>query len=318
MPKGMDVTYPAPSTILTDWKSISAALEKVVAELAFLTTQFAFINSRITKLESAIATHTPPASVSPVRQQHLLNFFLHFSFGVLSLNDTHLTSSNAKFIFNNEHSQYNFRSYWTCSSSFHPNDGVGLLLRNPLHKHVQTIDSWHGCLLKLDLFFHQTKISIISLYYPPFGSIHQTICNDIIDIIAKLLSWLDHAHSNNYHVVILSDFNIDEVAHFITTLDSSVCFPLAYTPLPNVSASLYDPVLAPITLQEWSGVISSMPNNKASGLSKILYEMLKHLSGEALDFSLLLANTCLSRGEIPADWREAVVYPIPKPHDFNA
>ncbi|CAB4397844.1 unnamed protein product [Rhizophagus irregularis] len=64
MPKGMDVTYPAPSTILTDWKSISAALEKVVAELAFLTTQFAFINSRITKLESAIATHTPPASGS--------------------------------------------------------------------------------------------------------------------------------------------------------------------------------------------------------------------------------------------------------------
>ncbi|EXX65045.1 reverse transcriptase family protein [Rhizophagus irregularis DAOM 181602=DAOM 197198] len=61
-----------------------------------------------------------------------------------------------------------------------------------------------------------------------------------------------------------------------------------------------------------------MPNNKASGPSKISYEMIKHLSGEALDFSLLLANTCLSRGDIPADWREAVVYPIPKPHDFDA
>ncbi|GET59783.1 reverse transcriptase family protein [Rhizophagus irregularis DAOM 181602=DAOM 197198] len=61
-----------------------------------------------------------------------------------------------------------------------------------------------------------------------------------------------------------------------------------------------------------------MPNNKASGPSKISYEMIKHLSGEALDFSLLLANTCLSRGDIPANWREAVVYPIPKPHDFDA
>ncbi|GBC15999.2 hypothetical protein RIR_jg42188.t1 [Rhizophagus irregularis DAOM 181602=DAOM 197198] len=61
-----------------------------------------------------------------------------------------------------------------------------------------------------------------------------------------------------------------------------------------------------------------MPNNKASGPSKISYEMIKHLSGEALDFSLLLANTCLSRGDIPADWREAVVYPIPKPHEFDA
>ncbi|PKY62014.1 hypothetical protein RhiirA4_487785, partial [Rhizophagus irregularis] len=53
-------------------------------------------------------------------------------------------------------------------------------------------------------------ISIISLYYPPSGSIHQNICNDLI---AKLLSWLDHARSNNYHVIILGDFNIDEIAH---------------------------------------------------------------------------------------------------------
>ncbi|EXX67045.1 hypothetical protein GLOIN_2v1762286 [Rhizophagus irregularis DAOM 181602=DAOM 197198] len=147
---------------------------------------------------------------SPVRQQHLLNFFLHSSFGALSVNDTCLSPSNAKFIFNNEHSQHHFRSYWACSSSSRPHDGVGILLRNPLHKHVQTIDPWKGHLLKLDLFFHQTKISIISIYYPPFGSIHQTICNDLI---AKLLSWFDYARIHNYFVIILGDFNIDEVAH---------------------------------------------------------------------------------------------------------
>ncbi|PKK58399.1 DNase I-like protein, partial [Rhizophagus irregularis] len=549
---------------------------------------------------------------SPVRQQHLLNFFLHSSFGVLSINDTCLSPSNA------------------CSPSPRLHDGVGILLRNPLHKYVQTIDSWNGHLLKLDLFFHQTKISIISLYYPPSGSIHQSICNDLI---AKLLSWLDYARFNNYFVVILGDFNIDEIAHsnyshnhfrllrllssqfftdhqahssidgpdptffydnrssrldyiwsspgfpapglfsqvvacpnlldrpftdhkvlttvfdfssylailakshlkqkkemrtifsytftlteqwnnFTTEVDDSLgvyldkqyhprfdfsslsldrmwhalkaailstaietlpfqkvsnthrhsyspeltkliainkfldqflyrlttrrpnrptqiaqmtsalpthlenlasllpdysvptysttsvsefklflrsqknlvsaflstkfeqhltdsveyytalrdehfsdslgtfidsalsvekpaiahfqsivspplvhyhfiaSFPSrwqkAYTPLPDVSVSLYDPILAPITLQEWSDVLSSMPNNEASGPSKISYEMLKHLSGEALEFSLLLANACLSRGDIPADWREAVVYPIPKPHDFDA
>ncbi|PKB92694.1 hypothetical protein RhiirA5_443745, partial [Rhizophagus irregularis] len=105
---------------------------------------------------------------------------------------------------------HHFRSYWACSTSSRPHDGVGILLRNPLHKHVQTIDSWNGRLLKLDLFFHQTKISIISLYYPPSGSVYQSICNDLI---AKLLSWLDHARINNYFVVILGDFNIDEVAH---------------------------------------------------------------------------------------------------------
>ncbi|PKB99437.1 hypothetical protein RhiirA5_429696 [Rhizophagus irregularis] len=147
---------------------------------------------------------------SPVRQQHLLNFFLHSSFSVLSLNDTRLFFSNAKFIFKNEHSQHHFRSYWICSTSSRLHDGVGILLCNPLHKHVQTIDSWNGRLLKLDLFFHQTKISIISLYYPPSGSTHQSICNDLI---AKLLSWLDHARANNYFVVILGSFNVDEIAH---------------------------------------------------------------------------------------------------------
>ncbi|PKY58537.1 hypothetical protein RhiirA4_480519, partial [Rhizophagus irregularis] len=126
-----------------------------------------------------------------------------------------------------------------------------------------------------------------------------------------------------------SDIKQAAIAHFQSVVSpplvhysSPASFPprwqKAYTPLLTVSASLYDPVLAPITLQEWSDIISSMPNNKASGPSKISYEMLKHLSGDTLEFSLLLANTCLSRGDIPADWREAVVYPIPKPHDFDA
>ncbi|GBC32947.2 hypothetical protein RIR_jg12331.t1 [Rhizophagus irregularis DAOM 181602=DAOM 197198] len=61
---------------------------------------------------------------SPVRQQHLLNFFLHSSFGALSLNDTRLSPSNAKFLFNNEHSLHHFRSYWACSTSSRPHDGV--------------------------------------------------------------------------------------------------------------------------------------------------------------------------------------------------
>ncbi|CAB4381483.1 unnamed protein product [Rhizophagus irregularis] len=55
----MDVSYPALPTVLTDWKSIGATLEKVVEELALLTTQFATMNSHITKLESAMAAHAP-------------------------------------------------------------------------------------------------------------------------------------------------------------------------------------------------------------------------------------------------------------------
>ncbi|GBC15710.2 hypothetical protein RIR_jg14016.t1 [Rhizophagus irregularis DAOM 181602=DAOM 197198] len=541
---------------------------------------------------------------SPVRQQHLLNFFLHSSFGALSINDTRLSPSNAKFIFKNEHSQHHFKSYWACSSSSsRPHDGVGILLRNPLHKHVQTIDPWNvilgdfnadviahsnyspnhfkllrllssrfftdhqahsstngpdptffydngssrldyiwsspgfpapglfsqvvtcpnlfdrpftdhkvlttvfdfnSCLailaksrlkqkkemrtifsyastsveqwnnftvevddslgvyldshyrpnsdfssLSLDRMWHALKAAIISAAIEtlPFQKVSNThrhsyspeltkliAINKFLDrflyrlttrrsnrpaqivqmtaalpshlenlasllpdysvptysttpasvfksflrsqknLVSAFLStkfaqhltdsveyytalrdehfsnslgtFIDSALSVEKRSIVLdrvlvvldstptlltdpSDIKHAAVSHFqsivsppLVHYSSITSFPArwqqAYTPLTNVSASLYDPVLAPISLQEWSAVISSMPNNKASGPSKISYEMIKHLSGEALDFSLLLANTCLSRGDIPADWREAVVYPIPKPHDFDA
>ncbi|EXX62180.1 hypothetical protein GLOIN_2v1770668 [Rhizophagus irregularis DAOM 181602=DAOM 197198] len=102
-------------------------------------------------------------------------------------------------------------SYWAPSpSNSRPHNGVGLLLRYSLHKHVQKIDPWKGRLLKLDLFFHQTKISIISIYIPPYHSIHYKECDAIF---AQLNLWLDKARSNNYHVIILGDFNADELSH---------------------------------------------------------------------------------------------------------
>jgi hypothetical protein len=118
-------------------------------------------------------------------------------------------------------------------------------------------------------------------------------------------------------------------AHFQSVVSPSSSVPIsisafpqrwrdAYTPIESLSSSCYDSVLAPITIDEWSDVLKTSPVNKAAGPSKISYEMLRHLTGESLDFSLILANECLARGDIPADWREAVVYPIPKPHDFDA
>ncbi|GET59528.1 hypothetical protein RIR_jg1381.t2 [Rhizophagus irregularis DAOM 181602=DAOM 197198] len=92
----------------------------------------------------------------------------------------------------------------------------------------------------------------------------------------------------------------------------------AYTPLPVIDSSLYNSVMSPILADEWKNTLNSMPNNKASGPSKISYEMLKHLTGETFNLSLVLANACLIHGDIPADWREALVYPIPKPHEFDA
>ncbi|GET64696.1 reverse transcriptase family protein [Rhizophagus irregularis DAOM 181602=DAOM 197198] len=92
----------------------------------------------------------------------------------------------------------------------------------------------------------------------------------------------------------------------------------AYSPLSDIDSSLYNSVMSPILEDEWKNILNSMPNNKASGPSKISYEMLKHLTGDAFNLSLVLANACLIHGDVPADWREALVYPIPKPHEFDA
>ncbi|PKB97396.1 hypothetical protein RhiirA5_384689, partial [Rhizophagus irregularis] len=55
-----------------------------------------------------------------------------------------------------------------------------------------------------------TKISIISVYIPPYHSIHY---KERDAIFAQLNLWLDKARSNNYHVIILGDFNADTNSH---------------------------------------------------------------------------------------------------------
>ncbi|CAB4436323.1 unnamed protein product [Rhizophagus irregularis] len=57
----MDVSYPGP-VALTDWKSIGASLEKVIEELALLTSQFASMNNCIATLESFMAASTSPSN----------------------------------------------------------------------------------------------------------------------------------------------------------------------------------------------------------------------------------------------------------------
>ncbi|PKC02406.1 hypothetical protein RhiirA5_380997 [Rhizophagus irregularis] len=70
----------------------------------------------------------------------------------------------------------------------------------------------------------------------------------------------------------------------------------AYAPLVDVSPTIFDSLMDPPTLEEWSSTISSMPNDKAPGPSMISYEMLKHLgpSASALLFNLICASSLLS------------------------
>jgi len=74
----------------------------------------------------------------------------------------------------------------------------------------------------------------------------------------------------------------------------------------------------PPTRDEWQLVINSFPNGKAAGPSGVSNEMLKHLGKSMANALWKLICNCCQLNDIPADWREAVVYPIPNQQIGNA
>ena len=90
-----------------------------------------------------------------------------------------------------------------------------------------------------------------------------------------------------------------------------------YTPKSYVDKHWYDSVMAPIDEVEWMNTINSLPNGKASGVSKVSNEFLKHMGPEMRTATRKLCNLCLILNDIPGEWREGVIYPIPKPTEWN-
>ncbi|CAB4417842.1 unnamed protein product [Rhizophagus irregularis] len=118
---------------------------------------------------------------------------------------------------------------------------------------------------------------------------------------------------------------IDHFQNFVpitSSPPSSICdlpdrWSNVYKPLVDVNSNIFGSLMDPPTLEEWSSTISSMPNDKAPGPSMISYEMLKHLGPHASSLLLDLVGTCLSDANIPDLWRQATVFPIPKPHEWK-
>ncbi|GBB99914.1 hypothetical protein RclHR1_03680009 [Rhizophagus clarus] len=85
-----------------------------------------------------------------------------------------------------------------------------------------------------------------------------------------------------------------------------------YKPSSNYSSWLYSNVLNLVTQAELISTISSLPNNKAAGISNITYEDIKHLHVDFYDFIITFFNDILQTGYLPDGWNNAYLYPIPK------
>src|SRR6266511_2744049 len=73
----------------------------------------------------------------------------------------------------------------------------------------------------------------------------------------------------------------------------------------------------PSILSEWHSTLHSLPHHKASGTSSISNEMLQHIGPRSLHYLWLLTCFCLKLNDIPQQWREAYIYPIPKPKEWK-
>src|SRR6266542_7118579 len=73
----------------------------------------------------------------------------------------------------------------------------------------------------------------------------------------------------------------------------------------------------PPTWDEWQATIQSLPNDKACGPSKLHNEFYKHAGNNTKRLTWILAKMCFQQGFIPDDWKQAYIYPIPKPTDWQ-
>ena len=86
-----------------------------------------------------------------------------------------------------------------------------------------------------------------------------------------------------------------------------------YRPKEDINSSIYNDLMSPPTKSEWYNIIQLLPKGKASGPSGISNEMLQHLGPSMFNKLWIFIKATLRLSDFSAQWKEAHIYPIPKP-----
>ena len=90
-----------------------------------------------------------------------------------------------------------------------------------------------------------------------------------------------------------------------------------YKPRDDVNEDIYKDLLKQIDVEEWMTTIKMLPKHKAAGPSKITYDILQQCSGGFLEILRKFYNILIKIGFLPRVWSKGVIYPIPKPGEWN-
>ncbi|GBC15332.2 RNA-directed DNA polymerase from mobile element jockey-like [Rhizophagus irregularis DAOM 181602=DAOM 197198] len=84
------------------------------------------------------------------------------------------------------------------------------------------------------------------------------------------------------------------------------------------NSDCWDTLQQQIDISDVLAILKNSPSNKAPGPSQITYEDLKHLHKDVLILLTQIFNLCIHLDTIPTKWRDALLFPIPKPHDWDS
>src|ERR1700722_1925224 len=90
-----------------------------------------------------------------------------------------------------------------------------------------------------------------------------------------------------------------------------------YEPRKDIDGKVYSNLMDIPDWNKWIETVSRLPNGKAAGPLTISYEMIKHLSDELQEVLYNFICACIRLNNIPQQWRQATIYPIPKPKPYD-
>ncbi|CAB5392110.1 unnamed protein product [Rhizophagus irregularis] len=127
------------------------------------------------------------------------------------------------------------------------------------------------------------------------------------------------AEQTNLHFQRLGkDLNeLNDVKKYTSIQDLPLYWRSTYEPINNRDCKHMSSLADDFSIEELSQVISSLPNNKAAGISGITYEDIKHTHQDFREYINKFFNYIMQVQIYPRDWLHAFLFPIPKPKAWD-
>jgi ribonuclease HI len=90
-----------------------------------------------------------------------------------------------------------------------------------------------------------------------------------------------------------------------------------YIPREDIDTSLYNHLLDPISIEEWSTTCAELNKEKAPGITEISYDLIKKAGSDMNNIIRELVNEVFKQRVLPKGWMKAQIFPIPKPEDWG-